>query len=228
MSTYNLILIRHGQSQWNQENRFTGWTDIDLSLQGEKEAKKAAELLKKNHCYLDIAFTSFLKRAIRTLWIILDKTDQMWIPVTKSWRLNERHYGCLTGLNKEETIKQYGKEQVQIWRRDYHTPPPALNTPNQKKDRRYKNITQIPNGESLQQTKERVLPFWTKNIIPCLQEGKTVLVVAHGNSLRSLIKHIENLSDENIKTVEVPTGVPIAYTVSQRTLELINERKIFQ
>ena len=228
MFSYNLILIRHGQSQWNQENRFTGWTDIDLSTQGEKEAKKAAALLKENRCHFDTAFTSFLKRAIRTLWIILENTDQMWIPVTKSWRLNERHYGHLTGLNKEEAIKQHGKEQVQIWRRSYNTPPPFLNIINQKKDRRYKDIEKLPNGESLKQTKSRVLPFWKKHISPCLQKGQTVLVVSHGNSLRAIIKHIENLSDKDISKVEIPTGTPIAYCLCKHTLELTTEKKIFQ
>ena len=228
MSSYNLILIRHGQSKWNQENRFTGWVDIDLSFKGEEEARRAAELLKKNHCLFDTAYTSFLKRAIRTLWIILEKTDQMWIPTIKSWRLNERHYGRLTGLNKEETIKKYGKEQVQIWRRSYNTPPPPLNTTDQKKDRKYKGITELPIGESLQQTKSRVLPFWEQNISHCLKKGKTVLVVAHGNSLRALIKHIENISDEDISTVEIPTGIPIAYSLSKHNFKLTNERKIFQ
>ena len=227
MSSYNLILIRHGQSHWNQENRFTGWTDIDLSTQGKKEAKKAAELLKKNHLYFDLACTSVLKRAIRTLWINLDEMDQMWIPVIKTWRLNERHYGNLTGLNKTETIKKYGEEQVQLWRRSYSTTPPTLPTSiKSDKDRRYKDIQKMPTGESLKQTKQRVLPFWTKTIRPYLQKNKTVLITAHGNSIRALIKHIENLSDEAITKVEVPTGVPIAYTLSKKNLELKGERKI--
>lgn len=226
MSSYNLILIRHGQSHWNRENRFTGWTDIDLSTQGKKEAKKAAELLNKNHLYFDLACTSVLKRAIRTLWIILDEMDQMWIPVIKTWRLNERHYGNLTGLNKTETIKKHGEEQVQLWRRSYNTTPPTPTSIKSDKDRRYKGIQKMPIGESLKQTKQRVLPFWTKTIRPYLQKNKTVLITAHGNSIRALIKHIENLSDEAITKVEVPTGVPIAYTLSKKNLELKGKRKI--
>ncbi len=227
MSSYNLILVRHGQSQWNLENRFTGWTDIDLSMRGKEEAQRVGELLKKNNFNCDIAFTSVLKRAIRTLWIILDEIDQMWIPVIKSWRLNERHYGSLTGLSKKETMEKYGEKQVQLWRRDYTTPPPLLPTmPNQPRNRVFQNIEKIPRGESLQQTKQRVLPFWKDTITPYLREGKTVLITAHGNSLRALIKHIENLSDADITKVEVPTGTPIAYTLSQSTLRPERERKI--
>ena len=227
MSSYNLILIRHGQSQWNLENRFTGWTDIDLSAQGIEEAKKAGELLKKNHFNCDLACTSVLKRAIRTLWIILDEMDQMWVPVIKSWRLNERHYGRLTGLNKKETVEQYGKEQVQLWRRDYKTLPPLLPFSHQEDESRcYQNKVKIPRGESLQQTQKRVLPFWESTVAPSLKEGKTVLIAAHGNSLRALIKYIENLSDEDITKVEIPTGVPIAYTLSQSALEPERERKV--
>lgn len=222
MSAYNLILIRHGQSLWNQENRFTGWKDIDLSEHGKKEAKGSAHLLKKNHLIFDLACTSFLKRAIRTLWIILEEVDQMWIPVVKSWRLNERHYGKLTGLNKTETAKIYGKTQVQLWRRDYSALPPPC-APPQKPDRRYTD-TQIPTGESLKQTKNRVLPFWEKTVAPDLQAGKTILMVAHGNSLRALVKHIENLNNEQITKVEIPTGAPIAYTLSKSTLALINKK----
>ena len=227
MSAYNLILIRHGQSQWNQKNRFTGWVDIDLSIKGKKEAKKAAEILKKNNLHFDIACTSFLKRAIRTLWITLDEMDQMWIPVIKSWRLNERHYGNLTGLNKKETIKKYGKQQVQLWRRDYNTAPPLLSVSSQKyKDQRYKDLSQVPKGESLKQTKQRVLPFWKQTIAPCLQKNKRILIVAHGNSIRALIKHIENLSNEDIAKVEVPTGVPVAYSFSKSNLQLRGKRKV--
>ncbi len=220
MSLYNLILIRHGQSQWNQENRFTGWMDIDLSVQGKQEARRAAESLKNINFNCNLACTSVLKRAIRTLWIILDEMDQMWVPVVKSWRLNERHYGGLTGLNKREIIKKYGEEQVRHWRRNYNTVPPLLSSSNQeKKTDRYKDILQIPKGESLKQTKQRVLPFWDSTVVPCLKKGQTVLIVAHGNSLRALIKHIENISDEDITKLEIPTGVPMAYTLSQSTLE---------
>lgn len=227
MSSYNLILVRHGQSQWNLENRFTGWKDIDLSEQGKEEAQRAGGLLKKNNFNCDVAFTSVLKRAIRTLWIILDETDQMWVPVIKSWRLNERHYGNLTGLSKTETMEKHGEQQVQIWRRDYKISPPLLSVTDQtRKERRYQNIEKVPIGESLQETKERVLPFWKGTIAPYLKEGKTVLVTAHGNSLRALIKHIESLSDVDITQVEVPTGTPIAYTLSQSTLRPERERKI--
>ena len=226
MSSYNLILIRHGQSLWNQENRFTGWMDIDLSEQGKKEAKESAHLLKKNQLNFDLACTSFLKRAIRTMWIILEEMDQMWVPALKSWRLNERHYGKLTGLNKKETAKIYGETQVQLWRRSYNTPPPPLTqTPNQTQDRRYAD-TKPPNGESLKQTMQRVLPFWEQAIAPNLQAGKTVLTVAHGNSLRALVKHIESLNDQEILKVEIPTGAPIAYTLSKDTLKLINKKNL--
>ncbi len=225
MSAYNLILVRHGQSLWNQQNRFTGWKDIDLSEQGKKEARKVADLLKEKNLKFDLACTSLLKRAIHTLWIILEEMDQMWIPVIKTWRLNERHYGKLTGLNKKEIAKTYGEEQIQIWRRNYSAiPPPSALIPNT--DRRYADIQTLPQGESLQQTKKRVLPFWEKTIIPDLQAGKTILMVAHGNSLRALIKHIESLNDEEITKVEVPTGTPIAYTLSKNTLQLINKKKL--
>ncbi|MDE0118447.1 MAG: 2,3-diphosphoglycerate-dependent phosphoglycerate mutase [Bdellovibrionales bacterium] len=227
MSFYNLILVRHGQSQWNLENRFTGWTDIDLSGRGKEEAQRAGALLKKNNFNFDVACTSVLKRAIRTLWVILDEMDQMWVPVIKSWRLNERHYGSLTGLSKKETIEKYGEKQVQLWRRDYKTSPPLLPVTYQEgKDRCYQNIEKIPVGESLQQTKERVLPFWKDTVTPYLKEGKTVLITAHGNSLRALVKHIENLSDVGITKVEVPTGTPIAYALSKSTLKPERERKI--
>lgn len=225
MNSYNLILIRHGQSQWNKQNRFTGWTDIDLSLQGKQEALKAAELLKKNNFYCDIAYTSVLKRAIRTLWIILDNNNHMWVPVIKAWQLNERHYGSLTGLNKAETIKKYGEQQVTLWRRDYKTIPPILTSSDQIQKKCYEDITHLPTGESLQQTKQRVIPFWNNTIAPQIKKNKKILIVAHGNSLRALIKHIENLSDEKIMTVEIPTATSIAYTISTKNLELINTRQ---
>ena len=219
MSAYNLILVRHGQSQWNRENRFTGWTDIDLSEQGRAEAKKAGEVLRKIPFQCDLACSSILKRAVRTLWMILDEMDQMWVPVVKSWRLNERHYGSLTGLDKQETIKKYGEKQVQLWRRDYETSPPLLSSAGQGKDRRYQNIAPIPLGESLKQTQQRVLPFWEQTVTPALRGGKSVLITAHGNSLRALIKHIENLNEEDIVKVEIPTARPIAYTLPTDTLE---------
>ena len=228
MPVYNLILIRHGQSQWNRENRFTGWRDIDLSVQGEKEAEDAAALLKKNQLHFDLACTSVLKRAIRTLYIVLEEMDQLWIPVVKTWRLNERHYGGLTGLNKAETIKKYGAEQVRLWRRGYKTLPPLSENVNSHRDRRYKDIPELPRGESLHQTKIRVLPFWEETITHHLKAGKKILVVAHGNSLRALIKHVENLSEEEITKVEVPTGVPMAYALSLKDFKAKGQRKILK
>ena len=228
MSKYNLVIIRHGQSLWNQENRFTGWKDIDLSSQGMDEARQAAGILKKHNFFCDLACTSVLKRAIRTLWIVLEETDQMWVPVMKSWRLNERHYGQLTGLNKKETVQKYGKEQVQLWRRGYKITPPLL--PDEDglnlKDERYQEMDKIPKGESLEQTQKRVMPFWKETIAPALQGEKKVLIVAHGNSLRALIKHIEQLSDEEITTVEIPTGTPMAYELSAEDLSIKMPRRI--
>ena len=228
MKQYNLVIIRHGQSLWNQENRFTGWKDIDLSSQGMSEARQAAAVLKKYNFLCDLACTSVLKRAIRTLWIILEEMEQMWVPVIKSWRLNERHYGQLTGLNKAETVQKYGKEQVQLWRRDYTTMPPLLQEKEslEIKDLRYQQMDKIPLGESLQQTKERAIPFWEKTVVPSLQSGKKVLIVAHGNSLRALIKHIEQLNDKEITEVEVPTGTPMAYELSEKDLSIKTSRTV--
>ncbi|SRR5690554_300163 len=211
-----LVLIRHGQSAWNLENRFTGWVDVDLSDKGREEAKAAGELLKAHGYRFDCAFTSVLKRAIRTCWTILDQLDQMWIPVTKSWRLNERHYGALTGLNKAETAEKYGDEQVHIWRRSYDTPPPALDADDERHPRfdpRYQNLSadQLPATESLAITLERVLPYWNSDIVPALKASEQVLVAAHGNSLRALIKHLDQLSDDEIVKVEIPTGDPLVY-----------------
>ena len=251
MEHYNLVLVRHGQSQWNKENRFTGWTDIDLSYKGTQEAKTAGKTLKKAGFKCDFACTSLLKRAIRTLWMILDEMDKMWIPVVKSWRLNERHYGGLTGLNKKDVINKYGADQVQLWRRDYETLPPVLkqarleSAQNQNLQEkgggapensqqistldihsRYKGIQNLPEGESLKQTKGRVLPFWEKEIAPRLKKKQAVLVSAHGNSLRALIKHIEHISDKDITKLEIPTGTPIAYILSPESLKPQAERKI--
>lgn len=226
MKQYNLVIIRHGQSLWNQENRFTGWKDIDLSSQGMSEARRAADTLKKYNFFCDLACTSVLKRAIRTLWIVLEETDQMWVPVIKSWRLNERHYGQLTGLNKSETVQKYGKEQVQLWRRDYTTVPPLLSDTDSLdlKDLRYQQVDKVPQGESLEQTKKRVIPFWQSTVVPAVQSGKKVLIVAHGNSLRALIKHIERLNDKEITGVEVPTGTPMAYELSKEDLSIKTAR----
>lgn len=211
-----LVLIRHGQSQWNLENRFTGWTNIDLSEQGREEAKRAGEILKKNGFVFDLAYTSVLSRAIRTLWIILDQMDLMYIPIKNSWRLNERHYGALQGLNKAETAEKYGDEQVHIWRRSYDVQPPALTLDDERyagNDPRYKDLSaeEIPLTEALKNCLERVLPYWHNTIVPSLKEHDTVLIAAHGNSLRSLIKHIDNVSDEEIMGLELPTGAPIVY-----------------
>ncbi len=211
-----LVLLRHGQSQWNLDNRFTGWVDVDLTEKGVDEARAAGRLLKAHGFRFDHVFTSVLKRAIRTLWIALDELDQMWVPETKDWRLNERHYGALTGLNKAETMAQYGEEQVHIWRRSYATPPPDLTADDKRHPRfdpRYSGLApeQLPASESLATTLERVLPYWNASIVPMLERSETVLIAAHGNSLRALIKHIERLPDEGITRVEIPTGDPLVY-----------------
>lgn len=211
-----LVLIRHGQSIWNAENLFTGWTDVDLSEQGVAEAHEAAAALKSQGYTFDLAFTSVLKRAIRTLWIVLDDLDLMWIPVHRSWRLNERHYGTLQGLNKQKTREKYGLDQVQIWRRGYDTPPPALGRDDQRHpchDRRYAEVPtgDLPATESLKSTLERMLPYWRDTIAPELKRGARVLICAHGNSLRALIKELDGVSDEAITELEIPTGVPIVY-----------------
>ncbi len=225
MNDYNLVLLRHGQSQWNLENRFTGWRDIDLSEKGKQEVHHSAQLLKKMNFQFELALTSFLKRAIRSLWIVLDELDQMWIPVMKSWRLNERHYGQLTGLNKKDMSNKYGARQVSLWRRAYREMPPPMEMP-PRREFRYKDLFQVPLSESLEQTKNRVLPFWLKTAVPVLKERKKILIVAHGNSLRSLIMHIENMDNKNIMKVEVPTGIPIAYSLSEKTLEFKNKKII--
>jgi len=211
-----LVLIRHGESTWNLENRFTGWADVDLTLKGVEQAMSAGENLKKAGYEFDVAYTSVLRRAIRTLWHIQDTMDLMWIPVVHSWRLNERHYGALTGLNKAETAAKYGDEQVHIWRRSYDVRPPLLepsNELNPKNDQRYSklNATDIPLGECLKDNVERVLPLWNESIAPALKAGKRVLIVAHGNSIRSLIKYLDQISDEAIMEVNVPNGVPLIY-----------------
>ena len=215
---YKLVLIRHGESVWNKENRFTGWTDVDLSEKGKQEALIAGDLLKDYH--FDIVFTSVLKRAIRTLWIILDSLDLMWIPVYRSWLLNERHYGALQGLNKADTAREYGDEQVKIWRRSYSVSPPALEPSDERypgHDPRYQHLEQkdLPLSECLQETVARVLPFWHKTITPFIKQGKNVLIVAHGNSLRTLVKHLDNISDDDILTLNIPTGVPLVYELDK-------------
>ncbi|HEX9116025.1 MAG TPA: 2,3-diphosphoglycerate-dependent phosphoglycerate mutase [Anaerolineae bacterium] len=211
-----LVLLRHGESDWNKENRFTGWTDVDISEKGVAEAHEAGRLLRADGYEFDVAYTSVLKRAIRTLWIALDELDQMWIPVYRTWRLNERHYGALQGLNKAETAEKFGKEQVHQWRRSYDVPPPAL-TPDDPRypgrERRYKSLTaaELPLTECLKDTVERFLPYWHETIVPDLKAGKRVLIAAHGNSLRALVKYLDNISDEEIPELNIPTGVPLVY-----------------
>jgi 2,3-bisphosphoglycerate-dependent phosphoglycerate mutase len=211
-----LVLIRHGESIWNKENLFTGWTDVDLSDQGRNEAKKAGNLLKSEGYNFDIAYTSVLKRAIRTLWTVLDELDLMWIPVERSWRLNERHYGALQGLNKAETAAKYGDDQVLIWRRSYDIQPPALEKSDDRfpgKDPRYKDLSEkeLPVTECLKDTVERFLPYWKVTIEPSIKAGKKVLIAAHGNSLRALVKYLDNIPDNKIVSLNIPTGIPLVY-----------------
>ncbi len=211
-----IVLLRHGQSVWNLENRFTGWTDVDLSDQGIREARAAGQLLNAEGYSFDLAFTSVLKRAIRTLWIVLDEMDLMWIPVHRSWSLNERHYGALQGLDKQDTANKYGSEQVQIWRRSYDVSPPALaetDSWHPSFDQRYASLKkeELPCTESLKDTLRRVIPYWHKAIVPHLIEDKRVLICAHGNSLRALVKHLNNISDDDIVGHEIPTGISLIY-----------------
>ena len=217
---YTLVFLRHGESTWNKENRFTGWTDVDLSEKGVREAREAGRVLKAEGYTFDIAFTSVLKRAIRTLWLALDEMDLMWIPVARSWRLNERHYGALQGLNKAETAAKFGEDQVKIWRRSYNTPPPALEETDERcpgQDARYKglDLRAIPLTECLKDTVERSLPFWHDAIVPAVREGKRVLVAAHGNSLRALVKYLDNVSDADIVGLNIPTGIPLVYHLDE-------------
>lgn len=211
-----LVLLRHGESTWNKENRFGGWTDTDLSERGITEAKKAGQTLKEHAYSFDIAFTSVLKRAIRTLWIVLDEMDLMWIPVYRSWRLNERHYGALQGLNKSETAAKYGEKQVLIWRRSYDVRPPSLEKTDERhprNDPRYNHLSEkdLPLAESLKDTMNRVLPYWQGIIAPRIKEGKRVMISAHGNSLRALVKYLDNISEEDILNLNIPTGIPLVY-----------------
>jgi 2,3-bisphosphoglycerate-dependent phosphoglycerate mutase len=213
---YKVVLLRHGESQWNKLNLFTGWTDVELSEQGLKEAKLAGELLKEGDYKFDIAYTSLLKRAIRTLNIVLEEMDLLWLPVVKNWRLNERHYGALQGLNKAETAEKYGADQVKVWRRSYDVPPPALEESDDRypgKDRRYADMDKkdIPFTESLKLTVDRFLPYWHETIAPDIKAGKNVIIAAHGNSLRALVKYLDNISDEKIVELNIPTGVPLVY-----------------
>ena len=213
-----LILCRHGESEWNLENRFTGWADVDLSPKGEQEAKDAGLTLKHEQLSFDLAYTSVLKRATRTLWIMLEEMSLTWIPVTNAWELNERHYGALQGLNKSQVAAEYGEEQVQIWRRSYDTPPPALNDDDERHPRfeiRYASVSDLPASESLKDTLLRVKPYWQTKIIPSLLGNQDVLIVAHGNSLRAMVKMIENISDEEIVDFNIHTGIPLAYEFNE-------------
>lgn len=213
---YKIVLIRHGESTWNRENRFTGWTDVTLSEKGAAEAVAAGQLLKKEGYLFDKAYTSVLKRAIKTLWSILEETDLMWIPVERDWRLNERHYGALQGLNKAETAAKYGEDQVKIWRRSYDVRPPLLNKDDERypaKDPRYAGLSQeqLPLGECLADTVQRVIPFWLTVAAPDIRMGKKLIIAAHGNSLRALVKYLDNVPDSEIVELNIPTGIPLVY-----------------
>jgi 2,3-bisphosphoglycerate-dependent phosphoglycerate mutase len=213
---YKLVLLRHGESTWNKENRFTGWTDVDLSEEGFKQAKKAGELLKRDGYNFDYGFASFLKRSIKTLHIVLEELDHLWIPVQKSWRLNERFYGALQGLNKDEVTAKYGAEQVQKWRRDPNEFPPAITRDDERypgNDPRYKDLTEreLPLTENLSQTMDRVLPFWNEFIVPLIRKNQKVIVCAHGNSLRALVQYIDHLTDEDVMKLDIPTATPLIY-----------------
>lgn len=217
---YKLVLLRHGQSTWNLENRFTGWTDVGLTDQGREEAHSAGKLLKEGGYVFDLAFTSVLRRAIQTLWIVLEEMNLEWIPVINAWQLNERHYGALQGLNKTETAKKFGEPQVKIWRRSYDIPPPALELTDERHPRfdpRYASLTpeQVPATESLKITLERVLPYWHSVLAPAIKSGKRVLVAAHGNSMRAMVKYLDDISDQEIPELNIPTGIPLVYELAE-------------
>ena len=217
---YKIVLLRHGESTWNKENRFTGWTDVDLSDKGKEEAKKGGAILKKEGFVFDVAFTSVLKRSIKTLWIALEEMDMMYIPVQNSWRLNERHYGALQGLNKSEMAAKFGEEQVLIWRRSYDVRPPALEANDErspKNDLRYKDMDpkDVPLTECLKDTVARFLPYWHEMIAPAIKSGKRVIIAAHGNSLRALVKYLDNVSEQEIVNLNIPTGMPLVYELDK-------------
>jgi 2,3-bisphosphoglycerate-dependent phosphoglycerate mutase len=220
LSVHRLVLLRHGESTWNQENRFTGWTDVDLTNKGCEEARQAGRLMQAEGYEFDVAYTSVLKRALRTLWIALDEMDLLWIPVEKSWRLNERHYGGLQGLNKAETAAKHGEAQVKIWRRSYDIPPPPLDPAddrNPARDRRYANVPRslLPLTESLEDTVTRFLPYWHEAIAPAIAAGNRVLIAAHGNSLRALVKYLDNVPEQEIVELNIPTGIPLVYELER-------------
>jgi 2,3-bisphosphoglycerate-dependent phosphoglycerate mutase len=218
---YKLILLRHGQSTWNLENRFTGWTDVGLTEQGEQEACTSGKLLREEGYVFDVAYTSVLRRAIKTLWIVLEELGQEWISVIRAWELNERHYGALQGLNKSETAEKFGEAQVKVWRRSYDTPPPALELTDERHPRfdpRYASLTleQLPATESLKITLERVLPYWHETLVPMIKSGKRVLLVAHGNSIRALVKYMDTISEAEITELNIPTGIPLVYELDEK------------
>ena len=218
---YKLVLLRHGESIWNKENRFTGWTDVDLSERGMQEARLAGQLLREGGYRFDVAYTSVLKRAIRTLWMVLDELDSMWIPVHNSWRLNERHYGALQGLNKAEMATRYGDEQILIWRRSYDVRPPALAPDDERwpgRDPRYRDLApaDVPATECLKDTVARFLPYWTGAVAPAIAAGRRVIIAAHGNSIRALIKYLDQVSDQDIVGLNIPTGVPLVYELDEQ------------
>ncbi|GAB1470041.1 2,3-diphosphoglycerate-dependent phosphoglycerate mutase [Chloroflexota bacterium] len=224
---YKLVLVRHGQSTWNLENRFTGWTDVDLTDLGKAEAAEAGLLLKNGGYDFDVAYTSVLKRAIKTLRTIQDVMDRDWLPVIRAWQLNERHYGALQGLNKAETAQEYGEAQVKIWRRSYDVPPPVLELTDErhpKFDRRYASLTpeQLPATESLKTTLERVLPYWNSTLVPEIKSGKRLLIVAHGNSIRALVKYLDNVSESEITELNIPTGLPLVYELDSELKPIKN------
>src|SRR5512134_2705792 len=217
---YKLVLIRHGQSTWNLENRFTGWTDVGLTAQGEAEAHESGRLLREGDYEFDVAYTSVLRRAIKTLWIVMEEMELEWLPVYKAWQLNERHYGALQGLNKAEMAQKFGEEQVHVWRRSYDIPPPALDASDERHpsfDRRYASLTpeQLPATESLKITLERVLPYWHMVLAPVIKSGKRVIIAAHGNSIRALVKYLDHISEAEITELNIPTGLPLVYELDE-------------
>lgn len=224
---YKIVLIRHGESIWNKENKFTGWADVGLSEKGKEEAIKAGQQLKKEGFTFDLAYTSVLKRAIKTLWTVMDNMDLHWIPVINSWKLNERHYGALQGLNKAETAAKYGEDQVKIWRRSYDTPPPALEKNDERfpgNDPRYATLTEkeLPLTECLKDTVARVIPFWESEIAPKIKEGRKIIIAAHGNSLRALVKYLDNISDKDIVNLNIPTAMPLVYELDENLKPIKN------